>query len=212
MEKVSALENYTKPFQIVGLQSFSLEDIEEQKSHQGHSLVHKIKTLILLVFGNFFAYFLYIHFHKTLEETNNSLEISVTFVSYVIFYFLLNGCIFLSFTKFSYMEKVFLTASNISALCVSEFNIKINYKRKRLGFSVLFLLFVLNIGYQMIYIFPYDYYSKLNTSRLFAISDFSVWYLMRITFILIDIRYWFYIEIVNLNLETLAKLVREKRL
>jgi hypothetical protein len=211
MEKVSILEIFTKPLQVFGLQCFSLKSIDRGENRRVPSLIHKVKTVVLLVVGHFLGYFYFIRFHEILNTVKNSMDISATILNMVILYLLINGCVFSSFVKYSQMKKFFLIASNISKICVSQFNYKINYRKMRLGLCVLYFIFAFNMGFLTIFVFTPEAHIKTNSSMIAGLINFLVWNLVRPILLLMEIQFWIYVKIIDLNLKIITKLVQKSQ-
>lgn len=204
MANISVLDIFTIFLQIFGLQCFSLRNLEKSKG-KFPSKFFQVVVMILLTWGLTFGVLTYEQFMKT-GNNENYLNVTIKFINYVNY--IGSILVSLAFTSFKHAQlvKFFLDSLKISFLCNYEFNYKVDYRRMRkkfipplVAYMVYFVLLAYNIfttsygkpGIMSDYIFPF------------------LWLTLAIFIQMIVFRFYFYVHIVNFQLEILGELIRE---
>lgn len=203
MENIEVLDNCTKPFQLIGLQCFSLKSLGNKKKPKYPSAYATIYLLIvLIILSSTLGFFIRVTSNDDENaRAENNLNAIVKYLTKVLLVVTIYSSFILSyFHNFRLME-FFRISQKICSISFYEFNFKISFTKlsKNLVrfwtiFTVLFLIlmaFVVSV---------YHFIQKPMHGIIMSLIPITIFHM-------IIIRFGFYVCIVNYHLEVLSGLI-----
>lgn len=204
MENIASFDVCTKPFEVLGLQCFSLKSLKNVGKYPSNN--YKLYMIVFYAFLSFThgtLIFTAYTMHKDTTVENNLNRMMKHFI-YSNFTLLQLACLIMSYFKnFRYVQ-FFRNVEKISTICSFEFHHKIVYKKLRkslLTALISYAIFYVGINVYTVAIF--DYVTRpLMELPMEIISLFPFLFLHMAV-----IRIGFYVHIVNFHLKVLRNLI-----
>lgn len=205
MKNISVLDKFTWTFQVFGLQSFSIKNIEKKKEKNYPSRFYCIYTMILLTWASVFAYLTINEFRHSAPKMSNHLSLVIKFVNYGNYIISLYLCLILSFFKYRQLVKFFKNSAKVSLHCFTEFGHKENFKttkRELIKLMTIYATFFAILFYQII---TADFGDSGIVGRLILPM---FWQIVAVFIEIIVFRFNFYVRIINFHLKVMCDLIR----
>lgn len=203
MSGIQDLEICSIPFQVLGLQSFSLKNVNLSKNTKYPSLAYKFySVLLIIILSSTFG--ILMHMTAELDEeavSENELNSIIKFLMALLFANTLYASVIASVLKYFYMAEFFRVSSEISKLCSNEFNFDINYKvLKSESIKKYWLIAVATLILNIVMIGMFYSSGPLHHHLISIILA---------TFLIFAVlRFAFYVTIINFHLKLLTQMVR----
>lgn len=207
MDNISALHNSTKVFQIVGLQSFDLKSLDGHKKFPSTGYKIYVAFIFIIITISFGSYVYVVELTRSDFETNakNNLIVITRIIFQILQLFVFYASLFLSLYKAQQMVKFFQDAKSISEICIRDLNYKVNYSKLAKHLCVILIASLAPLSFSIIYAIIDFKSTKLEES----LSNFFM--CIPIGFNrLIHTRFYFYVAIINYQLEVLNILISKK--
>lgn len=209
MDSISILNNSTKLFQFCGLQCFSLNSLDEQKSRKyppPERIIFIILsfTIIGLSYWNFF--YTTDATHTELESAAKNNLIAITRIALEIFQvsaFVLS--LTLSFFKNRHLVMFFQNAKEISDIFSSDLNYKISYGKLRKHLWLVLVISLLPLLSNFSFVL-FNYFRGSSDTNI----ELLVYFIPLIFHRLLFARFYFFVAILNHHLEALVVLISRK--
>lgn len=199
MENISTLNKLTWPFQVLGLQCFSLKNFSKKPS--GYFC---FVTVFWIVWASAFVAFTFEDFKITTSANVNYLSLVIKFSNFTNYSTSIFICVTSTYLNHSKLMEFFRNSERISNLFLYEFNYKINFRRMKKGLIVsylLYLIFFTTLPYFLTFFEGTEIYTRYVKP--------TFWLIIGIYIQIIVIRFSFYVRVVNFLLKILADLIRE---
>lgn len=205
MDKVVALEMFTKLFQLCGLQFFSLKSLERKVKRKYPSPFYSIYMLIILAWATIFVFFSFEDNMASSYASENYLSVVIKFLNYMNYIASIYICVVLSFFKNSDLKKFFQHSMKIKDLCLNEFDFEMDFRkvwRKLVVWSLVYAAYFLTLLYRVLS-------SPSGNTFVSSIVLPISWVLIAVYVQMIAFRFNFYVQVLNFHLKTINKLLRE---
>lgn len=204
MEGVSTLEKVTWPFQLLGLQNFSLKNVEKTSKSKVFLEKFSFLTLFWIGWASIFALFLVDDFKKP-SEFKNYLYIIFKFLNFVNYSSAVFIAVIFSVVKHSKLVSFFQKSNQVTNYCLHEFNHSLKFHRFKSHFAIFYVFKIIYFSLVTLYI-PFPKNSGIVDEFVKPIF----WIIETICLDAFTFRFYFYVRIVNFHLENLSELVRGK--
>lgn len=201
----AVLNNFFKPFQLIGLQCFSIRNLDTKGSHKYPSIYYNIYLVVLLVGTTGFGVFNSNNYTKLPASGGNYLHVVIKFINFINYALTIYLALMLSFVKHSTLVKFFLNSSKICDLCAVEFNYQINFRRmiRQLALTMLIPIFILiKLFYDLVVPVEGSFGTPGHLRNI-------IWWLVAIFIYMIVLRFNYHVSVVNFHLEVLNELIEE---
>lgn len=204
MNNISVLDIFSKVFQILCLQCFSLKSVNEKTKGKYPSIYYTVYIIFILAGSTVFAFMGYKNFSST-SKADNYLNLVIKFLNFANYFGSIFFCLIFTFVKNLKLLRFFQLSTKIANLCSTEFNHDINFKKLRKPLAVPLIL------YSLLFIVLFFRLAKFSVSSgIFVDVVEPVCWLIIVVFIFaIVFRFYFYVCIVNFHLEVLRVLITE---
>lgn len=206
MQNISVLEKFTWPFQILGLQLFTLKSLNKNSKYPsklftifGIFWIAYSLTILIFIYKDFYAVF------QKAKANENYLSIVFSFINFVNFSITVLIGVALTFRDHSKFVDFFLKLEKISQLYHFEFDYKIKFKpmKKSLVISYFFFLMYNVCRLAMLV------HSFKGSGVYFVLVRPICWTTISVTVQMSVMRFNFYVSVINFLLQTSADLIRE---
>lgn len=209
MDKISVLNNSTKVFQVFGLQCFSLNSLNEKNGKKYPSLTHLLHLVFMFImltlsFGSLF--FIAKSMKTQLDTTaeNNLITVTRSFTRNLLI-IAYTVSLALSFLKCGSMKRFFQNTKTISEICARELNHKVNYKNLNRNLWMVLIFSLAPVFFAVLFVILHD----LSTNDLNDLYKLITFFPILFN-LLLYVRFYFYVRILNFQLELLETLISSK--
>ena len=214
MVGIEALSDFFRFFEIIGLQNFSLKDLNEREQSKKSKILHGINAGFLVTLSSLLMISLALlvrpkslHFKNVKELVQYVIGIGLSTALMVV---TIVG-VLETYFKADQFKKIIALTKQISVLCSAEFNFDVDYKKFARNLMKKFMIFVSIVVVVQIAIFVSMIVANVSI-RAIALLLFP-----RIFMHSVMVIFNFYVELVNFQLNNLIEIVdstigRQKKL
>jgi hypothetical protein len=202
MENISTLDKFSWPFQVIGLQCFSLQNINTLNKRK---YKHGIFIFFLLIWLIFFGLLSVYEFNISTSNVSNYLGFVITFMNYINYNTSIGLSFIQTYLKHHKLVKFFQNSAKISSYCETEFHYKTNFssmKRKLMIWIIIYFTYFSIFCYQ-----KFSVSSRNNIIEDYILPIF--WVQVVILINMVVFRFNFYVQIINFHLEDMKTLIQE---
>lgn len=204
MEYITVLNKFTWPFQFLGLQNVSLNNVNQNSDPKYPSRWFNLVVFFWILWASVFSAFIFYDFKETSGAHMNYLNLVIKFLNFANYSTSIFIAVFSSFKNHSKLVNFFRKAEQISNYFSNEFNYKVNFAKMKKPLAVCyFLYFILFVSLSQFL----GYFKQEDAYNKFIKPSF--WMIIAIYIQVIVMRFNFYVRVVNFLLESLTDLVKE---